>query len=65
MQLQLHITVGAMLVGDIMRHISLKLFSGCGFKINSKILSAGGNHFQQSRSNLVLFGRIHHKHFSD
>ena len=47
-----------------MRHISLKLFSGCGFKINS-ILSASDNHFQQSRNNLVLFGRIHHKHFSD
>ena len=63
-QCQLHITVGAILVEGIMRHISLKLFSGCGFKINS-ILSAGGNRFQQSRNNFVLFGRIHHKHFSD
>ena len=62
---KLHITVGAILVEGIMRHISLKLVSGCGFKINSKILSAGGNHFQQSRNNLVLFGRIHHKQFSD
>ena len=33
------------------------------FKINS-ILSAGGNHFQESRNNLFQFGRIHHKHYS-
>ena len=29
------------------------------------ILKAGGHYFQQSINNLVLFGRIHHEHFSD